>query len=142
MQLPAARRPSVEFTSYRRAMGKGCAGGMNAQRPRRRAWSAPSEVEPGTGVSMQLQLMNKLTAGEVSGPEFARAWLAARRQALASGERCRESFERVLYEVFYLLDDYVIDPALRSADDITDEQLTEGVCIALEGMIALERDRD
>jgi hypothetical protein len=89
---------------------------------------------------MQLELMNKLVAGEVSGPEFAAAWLAARRQAIAGGERCRDSFERNLNDVFYLLDDYVIDPALRSSDDITDAQLTEGVCLAVERTIALGRD--
>ena len=112
---------------------------MTTPQPKRRAWSAPSEVEPDTGVATQLQLMSRLVAGDVSGPDFARGWLAARRQVLDSGERVREGFQRILDDVFYLLDDYVIDPALRGPDDITDEELTDNVRDALGRLAALER---
>ena len=113
---------------------------MRGLRPRRRVWAAPSEVEPGTGVATQLELMRKLVDGEVSGPDFSYAWLDARRKTLNKGERVREKFERILDDVFYLLDEYVEDPALREPGDITDEQLTEGVRDALERLSALERN--
>ncbi|GLY99910.1 colicin immunity domain-containing protein [Actinoplanes sp. NBRC 103695] len=115
---------------------------MQGRRDRRRAWSAPSEVEAGTGVARQLRAAEELLAGRVAAPDFAREWLAGRRQALAGGERVREKFERILYDVFYVLDDdYVIDPALRGPGDLTDQQLTDRVRDAVERLRALERHR-
>jgi hypothetical protein len=108
------------------------------QNSRSRAWSAPSVVPRDSGTGQQIAQMEKLVAGEVSGPEFARAWLAARRQALDNAERVREPFERILYEVFYLLDDYVIDPDLRGPHDISDKSLTQRVVAALNRLNALE----
>jgi hypothetical protein len=76
--------------------------------------------------------MNELAAGRISCPDFARSWLAARRVVLDDGERVRESFDRILTEVFYLLDDYKIDPLLRGPGDMTDEELVEGVKAAID----------
>ncbi len=71
--------------------------------------------------------MQQLLDGRTPAPDFARNWLAARRRALAEGERVREKFERILRDVFYALDDYVIDPELRDPNDMTDDELTAHV---------------
>src|SRR4051812_45877777 len=94
-------------------------------RRRSRAWSRPSDVESGTGVAEQLNLMRQLVTGQIVAPDFATAWLSARRRELNEGERVRERFDRILTDVFYLLDDYVMDPQLRGPDDMTDEQLRQ-----------------
>src|SRR3712207_8897826 len=52
-------------------------------------------------------------------------------RVLDAGERVREEFDRVLTDIFYLLDDYVIDPDLRDSGDITDEELVARVRAAL-----------
>ena len=49
--------------------------------------------------------MRDLVGGKIAGPDFARAWLSARRRVLDAGERLRERFDRVLTDMFYLLDD-------------------------------------
>lgn len=82
-----------------------------------RTWASPAEVTSGSGVATQIELMRELADGKTAGPDFARSWLAARRRVLDGGERVREKFDRMLTEVFYLLDDYVIDPTLRDAGD-------------------------
>lgn len=105
--------------------------------PRRRAWGSPSEVEPGTGVERQVMLIKQLVAGGISAPEFAREWLAARRRVLDEGERVRERFERILTDIFYLLDDYVIDPMLRGPEDMSDEALISRVEEAHRALIEL-----
>lgn len=69
--------------------------------------------------------------GKISAPDFARSWLTARRHSLDEGERTGERFGRILTDVFYLLDDYVIDPELRDPDDMTDDELAAKVCEAL-----------
>jgi hypothetical protein len=104
-----------------------------------RTWRRPSEVTPGSAVARQLDLMERLVAGRLPGPDFARAWLAARRDMMHGDERVREPFERILIEVFYLLDEYAIDPALHSPGDTTDEQLHQGVRDALAKLADLER---
>lgn len=86
---------------------------------------------------MQLSLMQDLTAGKISAPEFARSWLSARRRSLNEGERTRERFDRILTDVFYLLDDYVIDPSLRDQDDMTDEELSTKVRESLNELNSL-----
>ncbi|MGK5684787.1 hypothetical protein [Actinoplanes sp. URMC 104] len=107
-------------------------------RPERsRAWARPAEAPAGTGVATQVELMRRLVAGRLSGPQFAVGWLQARRQVLDDGERVRAPFERVLLDVFYLLDDYVIPPELRGPDDITDEQLTGRIREAVARLDAL-----
>lgn len=111
-----------------------------AKSPGRRAWAAPSEVEVGTGVAQQLALMKALVAGEISAPDFAKLWLAARRRSLDEGERVRDKFERILTNVFYLLDDYAIDPSLRGPGDISDETLKNKVDSALDELSQLDDD--
>jgi hypothetical protein len=105
---------------------------------RQRAWSRPSDVESGTGIAEQLELMRQLVGARISAPDFANAWLAERRRVLARGERVRERFDRILTDVFYLLDDYVIDPTLRDQEDMTDEELVRRVQGALRELDALE----
>lgn len=83
--------------------------------------------------------MDSFTAGDISTEDFARSWLAARRQALELRERLREPFSRLLDQVFYALDDYVIDPELRDADDMTNEQLQAIVQDQLTALNSLER---
>ncbi|MFS0704452.1 hypothetical protein AB6N23_08015 [Cellulomonas sp. 179-A 9B4 NHS] len=84
--------------------------------------------------------MRELVGGVLDGPDFARTWFAARRRALHDGERVRGPLERVLEDVFFLLEDgYVIDPALRGPDDVTDEALVAHVRVALGRLSALDR---
>lgn len=82
-------------------------------------------------------LIKQLVAGGISAPEFAREWLAARRRVLDEGERVRERFERILTDIFYLLDDYVIDPMLRGPEDMSDEALISRVEEAHRALIEL-----
>jgi Bacterial self-protective colicin-like immunity len=96
-----------------------------------RSWAKPADVEPGTGVAEQLSLMGSVARGEIAGPDFARAWLAARRRALAGGERVREKFDHVLNQVFYMIEDYTIDPDLRDESDMSDGELVDRVRAAL-----------
>lgn len=107
------------------------------QNPKKRSWASPSEVPSDSGVAMQLSLMQDLTAGKISAPEFARSWLSARRRSLNEGERTRERFDRILTDVFYLLDDYVIDPDLRDSEDMTDNELITKVSEALDELQSL-----
>jgi hypothetical protein len=106
-----------------------------------RSWASPSEVDPGSATAAQLSLMRDLVSGKIAGPDFARAWLSARRRVLDAGERVRERFDRVLTDVFYLLDDYVIDPALRDSGDMTDEELVAKVFAALNDLDSLDVSR-
>lgn len=106
-----------------------------------RPWASPSEVAPGSATAAQLELMRDLVDGKIAGPGFARAWLSARRRILDVGERVRERFDRVLTDVFYLLDNYVINPALRGSDDMTDEELIVKVRAALNDLDSLDVSR-
>jgi hypothetical protein len=106
-----------------------------------RSWASPSEVDPGSAIAVQLELMRDLVSGKIAGPDFARAWLSARRLVLDTRERVRERFDRVLTDVFYLLDDYVIDPALRDSGDMTDEELVARVRAALNDLDSLDVSR-
>jgi len=83
--------------------------------------------------------MESLAAGRISAEEFAQSWLAARRRSLHLRERLREPFSRVLDQVFYALYDYVIDPGLRDADDMTDEELQAIVRGHLAELHSLDR---
>lgn len=78
--------------------------------------------------------MRSLIAGDITAPDFARSWLAARRRALLDGERIRESFDQALNEIFYALEEYAIDPDLRDADDLSDEELIAIVRDTLNGL--------
>lgn len=76
--------------------------------------------------------MRSYADGAEDGPEFARNWLSGRRAALAAGERVRAPFQRVLDDVFYTLEEYVIDPDLRDEDDMTDDELLRHVRAAVQ----------
>jgi hypothetical protein len=104
----------------------------SADNPRPRAWARPDEVDPASQVAQQLTLIDALINGSLPGPDFARAWLAARRESLNAGERLREPFDRALNEVFYAIEDYVIDPELREPGDMSDDDLVDRVAIASE----------
>jgi hypothetical protein len=106
--------------------------------PRWVAWSTPTEVAPGSNIGEQLDLMAALAQGDISAAAFARDWLAARRRALAEGERVRERFDRILTSVFYALDDYVADPELRDQGDLSDDDLISRVRAALYELSTLE----
>ena len=97
--------------------------------PRPRVWARPDEVDPASHVAQQLALIDALIDGSLSGPDFARAWLTARRESLNAGERLREPFDRALNEAFYTIEDYVIDPELREPDDMTDDDLVERISV-------------
>jgi hypothetical protein len=103
---------------------------------------SPSEVDPSSATAEQVQSMRDLVGGEIAGSDFARAWLSARRRALEAGERVRDKFDRILTNVFYLLDDYVIDPNLRDSGDMTDEELAAKVRSALKELDSLNTAKD
>jgi hypothetical protein len=103
-----------------------------------RSWASPSEVDHDSAIAQQLELMRDFVSGKIAGPDFAKAWLSARRRVLDAGERVRERFERILTDVFYLLDDYVIDPALRDSGDMTDGELAARVRAAINDLDSLD----
>lgn len=103
----------------------------------KRAAERPSEVEVGTGVAEQVELMRQLVSGQVPCPIFAKRWLAARDRGITGGERVHAQFDRVLTDLFYVLDDYVIDPSLRQDGDMTDVELIERVRDTLAKLDAL-----
>lgn len=106
----------------------------NAFPARWTAWSSPAQVPPNSGVGEQLELMNAVVAGQTPPVIFAQRWLSARRRSLAQGERLRGKFDEVLNSVFYMLDDYVIDPSLREPGDMSDDDLVVRVRGALEDL--------
>ncbi|WP_327735906.1 hypothetical protein OG749_21020 [Streptomyces nojiriensis] len=67
--------------------------------------------------------MRRLSRAEIAPERFAVQWLDARRKALNEGERVGEHLDRALHQVFYALDAYPIDPALREDGDTTDAEL-------------------
>lgn len=102
-----------------------------------RAWATPDEVPEKSGVGEQIRHMRVFVAGHESGAEFARGWLAGRRSALAGGERIRAPFERILDDVFYVLEEYVIDPDLRDPDDMSDVELADQIRSAVQRLADL-----
>ena len=99
---------------------------------RPRAWGSPAETPERSGAGKQIQHMRVLVDGRESGPDFARGWLAARRASLAAGERLRAPLQRILDDVFYVLEEYVIDPDLRDDEDMSDDELSAQVRAAVE----------
>lgn len=98
---------------------------------RTRTWKTPESVPTTSHTGRQLELMRQLAADAVDGPAFARQWLEERRRSMDAGERLGDGLTAALDEVFYALEDYSIDPALRDEDDLTDEELRERVGDAL-----------
>nr|WP_237526295.1 colicin immunity domain-containing protein [Streptomyces sp. SID4913] len=95
--------------------------------PRHIAWAHARDVPDGTATSQQVCLVRDFTAGAIGGADFARGWLNARRAAQESGERLREPLLSAFQQVFLLLEDYSIDPALKDPTDLSDEQLRDAV---------------
>lgn len=67
--------------------------------------------------------MRAFVNDRIGGPDFARAFLELRREAMDRGERAHGALYEALNATFYAIDDYAIDPSLRSQEDLTDEQL-------------------
>ncbi|MFE0174946.1 colicin immunity domain-containing protein [Streptomyces sp. NPDC059002] len=133
---------TVDFSRYAKRVGRSHPAvlAVAAQaRPVQVAWASKSDVAEGSATAQQMALMESFAADDIGGEEFAVAWLDARRQSLHLRERLREPFSRILDQVFYALDDYVIDPGLRDADDMTNEQLQAQVRESLADLDALER---
>ncbi|MGW2226351.1 colicin immunity domain-containing protein [Streptomyces formicae] len=130
----------VDFSRYAKRMGHGHPALLavaGESRPVQMAWASASDVAEGSATAKQVALMESFAADGISGEDFAEAWLDARRQSLRLGERLREPFSRILDQVFYALDDYVIDPGLRDADDLTNEQLQIEIRARLDELASL-----
>lgn len=95
--------------------------------PRHRAWGRAGDVPAGTGTARQLQLLRAFAIGSVDAADFARGWPGARRTSDANGERLREPLLTAFGQVFSLLEDYSIDPALKEPDDLSDQELRDAV---------------
>ncbi len=95
------------------------------------AWAKPGDVRADSFVARQLAAMESFVRGELPGPEFARTWFAAWRMSQERGERLRAPLERVLNHLFFVLEDYPIDPTLRDPGDVTDAELLAEVQAAL-----------
>ncbi|MFE6836856.1 colicin immunity domain-containing protein [Streptomyces sp. NPDC057705] len=80
--------------------------------------------------------MRRLSRAEIRPERFAKRWLDARRKALNEDEHVAEHLCRALDQVFYALDAYPIDPALREDGDTTDAELLGIVGQTLEWIAA------
>ncbi|WP_431910694.1 hypothetical protein, partial [Amycolatopsis thermoflava] len=109
--------------------------------PARPVLASPRDVEPGSALAEQVRLMESFAEGSIAAPDFARAWPAARRRRPHPKELLDEPFERLLAEVFFLLEDYVTDPGLRDPGDLTDEGLRHGVQAVVQRLRLLEEPR-
>ncbi|RAG87451.1 hypothetical protein DN069_01030 [Streptacidiphilus pinicola] len=87
----------------------------------------PGPPPPPPGVAEQLRLMRELDAGWISVPAFGHAWWRAR----DAGEHVREPLQGVLDAVFWALEEYPLDPALREPGDSKDEDVIATVRAAL-----------
>ncbi|WP_431877979.1 colicin immunity domain-containing protein [Amycolatopsis sacchari] len=90
----------------------------------------------------KIRLINAFATGEFEGPEFARRWLVARRAWLGQEGLLDAVFSRALREVFALVEDYPIDPALREPGDVTDEDLRKGVQAVAYWLACLDDSAD
>ncbi|MEV6103479.1 BadF/BadG/BcrA/BcrD ATPase family protein [Streptomyces sp. NPDC051940] len=95
------------------------------------SWARSSQVPSSSHAGAQLAAMRGLAAGSVSASDFALRWLAARRASLAAGERVRGALARALDSVFFALEDFPVDPSLRTAGDLTVEELRRRVVVAV-----------
>ena len=104
-----------------------------------RAWAGPGDVPDDSGVGHQVAAMRDFVAGSITGAELVSAWFAGRRRALDQGERVRPPFQRVLDDVFFVLEDeYAGDPALRGPEDLTDGALQVRLASELDRLAALD----
>ncbi|MFF1379122.1 colicin immunity domain-containing protein [Streptomyces sp. NPDC058308] len=135
---------TVDFLRYAKRVGHrhpAVLAVVGEARPFQMAWASKSDIAEGAATAQQVGLMESFAADHISGEEFAAAWLGARREALHLRERLREPFSRILDHIFYALDHYVIDPDLRDADDLTNEQLRSRVREGLADLDTLEHGR-
>ncbi|WP_344634013.1 hypothetical protein [Streptomyces glaucosporus] len=100
--------------------------------PRHIAWAHAWDVPPGTGVAQQVDLMRSFVVGNCTGEDFARGWLRARLLSLANDERIRDPLAAALDRVFFLLEDYSIDPDLREPEDLPEDDLRQAVQEVME----------
>ncbi|MFC8532657.1 Imm7 family immunity protein [Streptomyces sp. NPDC057249] len=120
----------ARFGRYARVVGKWWPEVMGIARSfsaRHISWARARDVPAGTGVARQVHLMRGLTTGSIGGADFARGWPAARRTSQNDGERLRDPLRTALDAVFSLLEDYSIDPDLKSPGDLSDRELTDAV---------------
>lgn len=95
--------------------------------PRHISWARAREIPAGTDAAQQVNLMRSFTAGSIGGADFARGWLDARRASQNNGERLRDPLLTAFDQIFSLLEDYSIDPALKDPDDLSDQELVDAV---------------
>ncbi|WP_330332024.1 colicin immunity domain-containing protein [Streptomyces sp. NBC_00536] len=126
--LSAAERHAASHLSSL-PRGEGVADDYSAALKRFRPHAGKSPAGSATG--RQMDLMRQLSDGAIRPEVFAKEWLGARRKALADGERMGEGLEHHLNQVFYALDGYPIDPALREEGDTTEAELLAAVEQAL-----------
>ncbi|MEU1118416.1 MULTISPECIES: colicin immunity domain-containing protein [unclassified Streptomyces] len=137
-----ADQATIDFSRYAKRVGQSRPAVLavaGEARPPQMAWATKNDVAEGSATAEQLALMEAFVANSISGEEFSVAWLDARRRSMRLQERLRESFSRVLDQVFYALDDYVIDPDLRDTDDMTNDQLRAQVRKHLSDLDSLGR---
>ncbi|WP_330239715.1 hypothetical protein [Streptomyces sp. NBC_00525] len=100
--------------------------------PRHIAWARAREIPAGTNAARQVKMMQAFAAGSISGADFAREWLDARRASQNDGERLRDPLLAAFDQIFSLLEDYSIDPALKDPGDLSDEELVDAVREVME----------
>ncbi|WP_370413707.1 hypothetical protein [Streptomyces fradiae] len=98
-----------------------------------RAWSRPTDVEPGSAAARQLTMLHEFIIGACSAQEFARGWWEARRESQAIGERIRGPLADLFNRVFMSLEDYAIEPDLREPGDLSDAELQAVVREIMKG---------
>ncbi|KQR10452.1 hypothetical protein [Cellulomonas sp. Leaf334] len=92
-----------------------------------------------TGVGRQIAALRSFVAGSITGAELESVWFAGRRLAMAQGERVRQPFERMLDDVFFILEDeYCGDPALRGPEDLSDGAMQVRLESELDRLAALD----
>ncbi|GAA4524644.1 hypothetical protein [Nonomuraea ferruginea] len=77
-----------------------------AHPPRWPSWRTPAEVPPESVTRRKLSLIDGFVAGRLDVERFRHAWVAARREAMAAGERAHGDLGRLLDEAFHEIDDY------------------------------------
>lgn len=112
---------------------------MKRQPPHReKVWGSLRDIPANSGIGLQIQHMRDVVSGTENGAEFARGWLAGRRLALSSDERVRPPFERILDDLFFILEDsYSIDPEFRDDSDLTESELVAHVAECLNRLESL-----
>ncbi|MEU8888994.1 hypothetical protein [Streptomyces sp. NPDC048442] len=113
----------ARFARYARAAGHRWPALLNVASslpPRHIDWSRNNDVPPGTATAQPLEWLSAFVAGRCTGAGFARGWLRARGLAQANGETA-------LDQVFWLLEDYSIDPTFREREDLSEDELSQAV---------------